>query len=121
MAERSGLHDLIHEIIDHLDLSPVHRLDLHAQTDDHFDPDGEMTAPAVEATENPDTILMPAPTGKAAEIEALKAQLAEQDQEDEIAALKAQLAARKPPPADPEAMPDEPSASQIGNSSTEGA
>jgi hypothetical protein len=116
MAERSGLHNLIHEIIDHLDLSPAHRIDLHAQTDDHFDPDGETTA-AAEASSVPEPYVgIPAPTGKAAEIEALKAALAEQDQEDEIAALKAQLAARKPPAATVTPEPVSPA-----EQSTEGA
>jgi hypothetical protein len=114
MTERSGLHDLIHEIIDHLDLSPRHREDLHQQTDDHFDPDGETTAPAEIPAFDP--AAAPAPTGKAAEIESLKAALAEQDQEDEITALKAQLAARRPA-ADPVPDPSE----QAGNVSTEGA
>jgi hypothetical protein len=91
MADRSKLHDLIHEIIDHLDLSPRHREELHQTTDDHFDPDGETTAP-VEVSAS-DQVAEAAPlSDREAKIAALKAQLAERAQDEEIAALQAQLA-----------------------------
>ncbi|MGA7811090.1 hypothetical protein [Bradyrhizobium sp.] len=95
-SERSKLHNLIHEIIEHLDLSPAHRDAMHQEADDHFDPDGNTTAAPEDATTDPTPADAPAPvTGKAAKIEELRAALAEQDQDDEIAKLQAELEARK--------------------------
>jgi hypothetical protein len=115
-SERSKLHNLIHEIIEHLDLSPAHREAMHQEADDHFDPDGNTTAAPEDATSDPAPADDPAPaTGKAAKIEALRAALAEQDQDDEIAKLQAELEARKT--AAPESTP----APAGDNGSQEGA
>jgi hypothetical protein len=113
---RTGLHNLIHEIIEHLDLSPAHRETMHQEADDHFDPDGNTTAEPEDATTDPAPADAPAPaSGKAAQIEALRAALAEQDQDDEIAKLKAELEARKTTAApEPAPVPADDNGSQEG-------
>ena len=83
--------EVIHEIVDHLDLSPRHRLRLHGQIDDPaYDDNAEPVAAAPDAT--PVTAEAAPLSDREVKIAALKAQLAERAQDEEIAALQAQLA-----------------------------